>query len=100
MILEKFFEIPEYNARAYTLNRFYQLVQPGYLQGYSSSGGGSYLGSEWTAKRPTDAHILAHLFFRTLNNGNNPNVETDFDMMNRIVVKYSNIRSENKVFFY
>lgn len=104
LMLEKYFEIPGYNCRGYIINRLHALESSTCLSGYSANSGGSYQGDAWTAKRPTDAHILSHAFFRMLNNANNPTAEPDFNMMNDIIVTYPNTppysESPQKVLFY
>ena len=89
-VLEKYFEVPGYSSRGYVLQRLHELVRSSCLAGYTSYAGGSYYGDSWTPKRPTDAHILSNIFFRILNNCNNPNpvLDSEFSMMKDIIVSY------------
>ncbi|CAG9314468.1 unnamed protein product [Blepharisma stoltei] len=104
IMLEKYFEIPGYNCRGYVINRLHSLESSPGLSGYSANSGGSYQGDSWTAKRPTDAHILSHAFFRMLNNANNPTADPEFNMMNDIIINYPSTppryEQPQKVIFY
>ena len=88
MIFEKYIDIPGYNCRGYVLQRMRALARTSCLNGYSSSSGGFYLADTWTPKRPTDSHILSHLFFCLLNNGNNQNSNPEANIMNDIIINY------------
>lgn len=104
IILEKYFDIPGYNARAYTISRLHNLSRTSCLSGYSSSSGGAFLSDAWTPKKPTDAHIIANLFFRMLNNANNTTQDPTFDMIQDFLISFPNVISQNekpnKVYFY
>jgi hypothetical protein len=90
LVLEKFFEVPDFNCRGYVVSRLHSLSGTSCLSGYSSAAGGSYMSDRWTAKKPTDAHILAHVFIQTLNNGNSPTPNPSFSIYHEIVTKYPN----------
>lgn len=104
LILEKFFEVPDFNCRGYVITRLHSLAGTSCLNGYSSSAGGFYMSDKWTAKKPTDSHILAHLFFQMLNNGNSALPDPTYNIYHDIVTKYPNMMptftDPNSVCFY
>lgn len=104
IIFEKYIDVPGYNCRGYVIQRMRALARTSCLNGYSSSSGGFYLADSWTPKRPTDSHILSHLFFCLLNNGNNPNSNIDSNIMSDIIINYPsplpNEDQPHKVWFY
>lgn len=100
ILFDKFFEIPGFNCKAYVLSRLYSLTSTVNLKDYSSNASEKYQENNWTVKKPTDTQILAHLFFRLLNNLNNPTVDPNFDMFSDIVVKSTPMSMPiNKVLF-
>jgi len=86
MIFEKYIDIPSYSCRGYIIQRMRALSRTSCLSGYSSSSGGFYLADTWTPKKPTDSHILSHIFFCLLSNGNNPNFNIELDFMSEIII--------------
>lgn len=104
MIFEKYTDIPGFNCRGYVLQRMRALARSSCLSAYSSTSGGFYNTDSWTPKRPTDSHILSHLFFCLLNNGNNPSFNPEINLMSEIVINYPSSvphsDQTSKVWFY
>jgi hypothetical protein len=104
LVLEKFFEVPDFNCRGYVISRLHTLAGTSCLNGYSSSAGGFYMSDKWTPKKPTDSHILAHQFFQMLNNGNSAIPDPTYNIYHEIVTKYPNSQPSftdlNSVCFY
>ena len=104
MIFEKYIDLPNYSCRGYILQRMRALARTSCLSGYTSSSGGFYMADTWTPKKPTDAHILSHIFFCLLSNGNNPSFNPDVNIMNDIVINYPtpvpNEEQPHRVWFY
>ena len=104
MIFETYIDLPGFNCRGYVLQRIRSLSQSSSLSAYSSSSGGNFNSISWTPKRPTDSHILSHLFFCLLNIGNNPTYNPEVNIFNEIVINYPNTlpytEQESRVWFY
>lgn len=102
--LERFFEVPGFAARDYVVARLQALGSTSCLSGFSSYHGGTQQGGKWTAKSPTDSHIVANLWFAMLTNGNNPTADPSFQLIPPLVHSYPNAppfsNDPSKVFFY
>ena len=102
--LERFFEVPGYAARDYVVSRLQSLGSTTCLSGFRSMQGGIQQGGQWTAKSPTDSHIVANLWFAMLTNGNNPTADLNFQLVPPLVHCYPNAppfsNDPSKVFFY
>jgi hypothetical protein len=86
--LERFFEIPGYAARDYVISRLQTLAASSCLSGFHSFSGGSQSGGQWTAKSPTDSHIVVNLWLAMLINGNNPTADPDFRLNPPLFTSY------------
>ena len=104
IIFEKYIDIPGFSCRGYVLQRIRALSRSSCLSAYSSISGGYFNSDSWTPKRPTDSHILSHLFFCLLNNGNNLSFNPEVNLFNEIVIQYPNTlpytEQGNRVWFY
>jgi hypothetical protein len=102
--LERFFEVPGFAARDYVVARLQALGSTSCLSGFSSYQGGTQQAGKWTAKSPTDSHIVANLWFAMLTNGNNPIADPAFQLVPPLVHSYPNAppfaNDPSKVFFY
>ncbi|CAG9322333.1 unnamed protein product [Blepharisma stoltei] len=85
LLLDNFFEIPTFNCRNFVISRLYTLSSTLSLKDYQASPAVS--DNSWTSRKPSDPQILSHLFFRLLNNLNNPTVDPNFNMFSEIVTE-------------
>ena len=101
---QDYLDIPGYSCRGYVIQRIRALARSPCLSAYSSRSGGFYNADSWSPKKPTDAHILSHIFFCLLNNGNNPSFNPEASIMNEIVLSYPNPlpreQQSHRVMFY
>lgn len=104
MLFEKYFDVPGYSCKGYIIQRLRALGKSTCLSEYASNSGGFYRADVWTAKKPTDSHLLSHVFFCLLNNGNNPNFTPDKDIFADIIISYPrmipNEDHPHRVWFY
>lgn len=100
-LLETYFKVPGFDCRDYIITRLHELGQTTALSGYSNKAGGSYKGAAWSPRLPTDTKLLANVFFRMLNAGNNLTNDPRFNMMSEICREFPEIVSgKSDLYFY
>jgi len=100
-LLETYFKVPGFDCRDYAIIRLHELSQTTALSGYSNKAGGSFKGAAWSARLPTDAKLLANVFFRMLNAGNNLTNDPRFSMMAEIYREFpETVTSTPDLYFY
>ena len=87
-LLEAYFKLPGYDAREYVIERLHELALTSSMSGYSNKSGGGFRGDVWSPRHPTDARILAYLFFRMLSAGNNLTKDPKFTLLPEILREF------------
>lgn len=100
-LLETYFKVPGFDCRDYAITRLHELSQTAALCGYSNKAGGSFRGAAWSPRLPTDAKLLANVFFRMLSAGNNLTNDPRFNMLAEIYREFPEaVSSQPDLYFY